>query len=47
MDILINLLIAAEAAYEYNPTPRLEKWIDLLERKVSQMLANEAEKPQK
>ena len=47
MDILLNLLTAAEAAYEMNPTSRLEKWIDFLEDKIYRKFANKAEKPQK
>lgn len=47
MEILIRLLNAAEAAYEMNPTPNLEKWIDMLEDKICQKIRHEAEKPQK
>lgn len=47
MEILIRLLTAAEAAYEMNPTPNLEKWIEILENKICQKIRHEAEKPQK
>ena len=47
MEVLIRLLAAAEAVYEQNPTPRLEKWIDLLEYKISQKNCHESENPQK
>ena len=44
MEILLNLLIAAEATYEMNPTPKLEKWIEILEEKIYKKLAREGEK---
>ena len=47
MDILLNLLTAAEAAYEMNPTPNMEKWIDSLEDEITQKLSQNPEKPQK
>ena len=47
MEILIRLLTAAEAAYEMNPTPNLEKWIEILEDKICQKIRHEAQKPQK
>ena len=47
MELLLNLLDAAEAAYEMNPTPKLEKWIDLLEKKICQRFDNEAKKVRK
>lgn len=47
MDLLLNLLIAAEAAYEMNPTANMEKWIDTLESEITQKLSRNPEKPQK
>ena len=44
MEILLKLLIAAEAAYEMNPTSRLEKWIEILEKKISKLIAAEGKK---
>jgi len=44
MEILIRLLTAAEAAYEMNPTPRLERWIELLEEKLYEKITREGEK---
>ena len=41
MEILLRLLIAAEAAYEMNPTPKMEKWIEILEDKIYKMIAAE------
>ena len=37
--------IAAEAAYEMNPTPKMEKWIEMLEDKISQKISRECGKP--
>lgn len=47
MEILLKLLIAAEAAYELNPTPRMEKWIELLEDKIYKKINQEANVPGK
>jgi len=44
MEILLNLLIAAEAAYEMNPTPKMERWIEILEEKIYKKIAREREK---
>ena len=44
MEILLRLLIAAEAAYEQNPSPKMEKWIQTLEDKIYKILATESAK---
>ena len=47
MEILLRLLIAAEAAYEQNPSPKMEKWIQTLEDKITRKLTQEGEKGHK